>query len=43
MKELAQMLGIKPSLSTAYHPQTNGQTKRINQEVEQYLRHFVNE
>ena len=43
MKELAQMLGIKLGLSTAYHPQTDGQTERINQEVEQYLRHFVNE
>ena len=30
-------------LSMAYHPQTDGQTKRINQEVEQYLHHFVNE
>ena len=43
MKELAQMLGIKLSLSTAYHPQTDGQTECINQEVEQYLCHFVNE
>ena len=37
------MLGIKLGLSTAYHPQTDSQTERINQEVKQYLRHFVNE
>ena len=35
------MLGIKTKLSTAFYPQTNGQTKRINQELEQYLRFFV--
>ena len=43
MRDLANMLGIKLGLSTAYHPQTDGQTERANQEVEQYLRHFVNE
>ena len=35
------MLGIKTKLSTTFHPQTDGQTKRMNQEVEQYLRFFI--
>ena len=42
MKELNNILGIQTSSSTAYHPQTDGQTERENQEVEQYLRLFVN-
>jgi len=41
MKELNQMLGINTKLSTAFHPQTDGQTKRMNQELEQYLRMFI--
>ena len=41
MKELNDILEIKTKLSTAYHPQMDGQTKRVNQEVEQYLRLFV--
>jgi len=41
-KELNKMLEIETKLSTAYHPETDGQTKRTNQELEQYLRMYVN-
>jgi len=40
-KELNRMLGIETRLSTAFHPQTDRQTERMNQELEQYLRFFV--
>ena len=42
MRELNRLLGIQTTPSTAYHPQTDGQTERVNQEIEQYLRVFVN-
>ena len=42
MKELNNLLGIQTKLSIAYHPQTNRQMERINQELEQYLRAFIN-
>ena len=42
-KELYRLLDIKPALTTAYHPQADGQTERVNQELEQYVRLFVNE
>ena len=41
MKELNQILGIETKLSTAFHPQTDGQTEWTNQELEQYLRMFI--
>jgi len=41
MKELNEMLGIKSKLSTVFHPQTDGQIERVNQELEQYLRMFI--
>ena len=40
-KELNRMLEIETRLSTAFHPQTDGQTEQMNQELEQYLRFFV--
>jgi len=42
MKELNNLLGIQIKLLIAYHPQTDRQTERINQELEQYLRVFIN-
>lgn len=41
-KQLSDRLGVTLKLSTPYHKQTNGQTERINAEMEQYLRTFVN-
>jgi len=41
MRELNEILGIKSKLSTVFHPQTDGQTERVNQELEQYLRMFI--
>ena len=41
IKKLNKLLGIDTKLSTAFHPQTDGQTERINQELEQYLRMFI--
>jgi len=40
-RELYRLLGITLSTTTAYHPQADGQTERVNQELEQYLRVFV--
>ena len=40
-RELNRMLGIKIKLSTVFHPQTDGQMERMNQELEQYLWFFI--
>jgi hypothetical protein len=39
---LMKLLGIEQKLSTAYHPQTDGQTERLNSVLEQYLRCYTN-
>ena len=35
--ELLRLLGVKLSLLTTYHPQMDGTTERVNQEIEAYL------
>src|SRR6202046_3252147 len=43
MKELYRLLGVKIAATTAYHPQGDGQTERVNQELEQYIWLFINQ
>jgi len=40
-KALFKILGTRSVFSTAYHPQTDGQTERVNRIVEDMLRHYV--
>ena len=40
-RELCARFSVKPALSTAFHPQTDGQTERMNRVIEDTLRHFV--
>jgi len=40
-QELQKQLGIKSHTSTAYHPQSDGQTERTNRILEEMLRHYV--
>jgi len=40
-QEWCKILGIESTMSTAYHPQTDGQTEHVNQALEQYLRCYV--
>jgi len=42
MENLMKALGTRRMLLTAYHPQTDGQIERINQEIGTFLRHYVN-
>jgi Integrase zinc binding domain len=42
MRELCKQLRIKQNISTAYHPQTDGQSERTNQWLEQYLHVYGN-
>jgi hypothetical protein len=41
-QELWKQLGTRLAMSTAYHPQTDGQTERANRTIEDILRAYVN-
>jgi transposase InsO family protein len=40
-QEVTALLGTRTVMSFSFHPQTDGQTERVNQTLETYLRHFV--
>ena len=41
-RELHRLAGVHSSMSTAFHPQSDGQTERVNRVLEDALRHYVN-
>ena len=41
--ELYKLLDVKRKMSTVFHPQTDGQMERLNHEINQYLRTYIND
>ena len=42
-KDILSITGIRPRMSTAFHPQNNGQTERVNQVIDVDLRPYINQ
>ena len=42
-QELHKLMDVKLAMSTAFHPQTDGQTERANQTLESILRAFIDQ
>ena len=42
-KDFLSVTGIRPRMSMAFHPQTDEQTKRVNQVIKAYLRPYINQ
>jgi hypothetical protein len=40
-QEVTELLGTRIVMSSSFHPQTDGQTERVHQTLETYLRHYV--
>lgn len=40
-RELMRLIGTKQYMSTSFHPQSDGQTERVNRVMEDMLRHYV--
>jgi hypothetical protein len=41
-REIMQALQVTQAMSSAYHPETDGQTERVNRVMQEVLRHYVN-
>jgi len=42
-KELMKLMNVEQRMSSAFHPESDGQTERVNRTLETMLRHYVNE